>query len=238
MKIPSIGSIGSIALLGGLGFVAYKFMKGDWKFPSLLDAIGGLGLPTPAPETLKETGVVGGIGDIIYNVAMPSGNGDLRERAGALASAQNIPFSKAVAQTASEDIHKEGLISSLLKAPVTIGAGLGAISQWGTYLETLPPYERAVAERESAIKRIEFRGTPEGIIANIVGTSILPFTHLIHVADVITATKPLPAVTTPVSTRITSTAQPTPVKPPETVIIPYTSEPQLARRLQVARLQR
>jgi hypothetical protein len=234
MKIPSIGSIGSIALLGGLGFVIYKFIKGDWKLPSLLDVLGGAGLPTPAPETLAETGIVGGAGDIIYNTIIPGGNGDLRERAEDLAATQNIPFSKAVGQTVSEDIHGQGLFQSLLTAPVTIGAGLGAVSQWGTYLETLPPYERAVAERESAIKRIEFKGTPEGMIANIIGTSILPITHLFHVADVITATKPLPTATSPAITTPTRATAPK----PETIIIPYTSETQLARRLQVARFNR
>jgi len=164
MKIPTVGTIGSIALLGGIGYVAYKFLKGDWKLPELPT------LPEPDPQTIKETGVVGGVGDVIYNIVQAP---ELRERVEARADVADVPYSKAVAEVVSEDIHEQGLGLSLLKAPVTIGAGLGAIFQQGKYLETLPEDERIVAERLESEQRLKFKSTPEGIAATSI-SSIFP----------------------------------------------------------------
>jgi len=75
--MPKMGTIGGVLLLGGVGYAAYMFYTGKWKLPNLMNLFSGINIPTPAPETLKETGVVGGIGDIIYNLTYPS---ELRER--------------------------------------------------------------------------------------------------------------------------------------------------------------
>ena len=109
-----------------------------------------------APETIKETGVVGGAGDIIYNLTM---GGDLREQATKPggkyyeAAKKEIPLitgitptskmivPRAVAIGASEQIHGLSFPDALLAAPVTIGAGMGAITQQVRYREALPTPE-------------------------------------------------------------------------------------------------
>lgn len=195
MKIPKVGSIISLAVLGGIGYAAYKFLKGDWKIPSLIPT---LPIPTPAPETIKETGVVGGVGDVIYNIFQAP---ELRERVTERADVAGIPFSKAVAEVVSEDIIGGGLPKAIGISPVTIGAGLGAIYQQGVYLETLPEAERIAAERLESEKRLAFKATPEGMAATII-SSIIPVTGAITAASTIidvvrtTAPKPMPYVET------------------------------------------
>ncbi len=180
MKIPTVGTIGSIALLGGIGYVAYQFITGNWKLPGLPT------LPAPDPQTIKETGVVGGIGDIVYNVVQAP---DLRERAEERAIEPLIPFPKAVAEVVSEDIHEQGLGLSLLKAPVTIGAGLGAITQHGRYLGTLPRDERTAAERLESEKRMTFRSTPEGIAATAISSISPPLAAINIISTAIDAVR-------------------------------------------------
>lgn len=243
MKIPTVGTIGSIALLGGLGFIVYKFLKGDWKLPSLPR------LPIPDPQTIKETGIVGGIGDIIYNL----GQSGLRERVteriyypsnGRESAEQETKriygdvgiteppdpeglYARSVAMTVSEDVHKRGVFSFLgfpglgifgLPDPaVTIGAGLGAITQHGRWLETLPPEARQQAEREESEKRMEFRTTPEGIAATTIAAALFPPTAVFAAAstliDVARISAPTPAAAPPiVKAAPTPAAAPPPVK--------------------------
>lgn len=192
VKIPTVGTIGSLALLGGMGYVLYQFATGNWKIPNIFGAI------TPDPETIKETGIVGGVGDVIYNIFQAP---ELRERVEERADVAGIPYSKAVAEVVSEDIHEQGLGLSLLKAPVTIGAGLGAIAQQGKYLESLPEDERIAAERLESEKRLEFRQTPEGVIATAIGSIFPPTAAILAISgaiDVARTTAPEPkAVYTP-----------------------------------------
>lgn len=192
MKIPKLGTIISLAILGGLGYAAYKFARGDWKLPSLPSLPP---LPTPDPQTLKETGIVGGLGDVIYNITM--GGGELRERVEERAMEPEIPFPKAVAEVVSEDIHEQGLGLALAKAPVTIGAGLGAMEQHERYLETLPVDERIEAERVESEKRLEFKKTPEATAARVISSIFPPLSLITTATDVIdvvrtTAPKPKP----------------------------------------------
>lgn len=246
MKIPTVGTIGSILLLGGVGYAAYKFYIGDWKLPTLPTLPP---LPTPDPETIKETGIVGGIGDIIYNITYPT---ELRERVvervtepspagreSAVAEATRLierttpynvitpepspegTYARAVAMTVSEDIHKEGLLMSLLKSPVTIGAGLGAMTQQARYLETLPPAAKTLAEKEESQKRLEFKATPEGIAATIL-SNISPVTGAITAVSTITD---IMRVTTPT---------PTPPPAPAPLVIP--KEEFVAKALAISKL--
>jgi len=206
MKIPTVGTIGSIALLGGIGYAAYKFLKGDWKIPTLPTLPPLPPLPTPAPETGAESGLVGQIGDIIYNITNP----DLRERAITeylpaeketeriiymTTPGGEIPpppdpegvFARGVARTVSKDIIGGGLPKALLFAPWTIGAGLGAITQQGKWMGTLPDDARKLAEQEESRKRLELQTTPEGIIATAL---MPPFISIpLAISDVIRGTR-------------------------------------------------
>jgi len=154
-------STGLILLGGGL-IAAYFLFKDKGGIPGViggaLSSLPGFALQAAgaAPETIKETGVVGGAGDIIYNLTM---GGDLREEATKPggkyyeAAKKEIPLvtgitptskqivPRAVAMGASEQIHDLTFPGALLAAPVTIGAGLGAITQQRKYYAALPTPE-------------------------------------------------------------------------------------------------
>jgi hypothetical protein len=150
-----------IIAVGAVALAAY-FLFRD-KLPSLPGIVGGAlaGLPSAAtvmlgadPQTIKETGAVGGVGDLIYGLTY---GGDLRKEATMPggkyyeAAKQEIPrvtgitptpkqiVPRAVAMGASTKIHELGMPLSMVVAPVTIGAGMGAITQQARYRETLPP---------------------------------------------------------------------------------------------------
>jgi len=132
-------------LLGGVGYVAYKFYKGDWKLPTF-----GVN-----PQSFNEGGVPAVAGDMIYNITYPT---ELRESATTPTGAyykrakdeitdilpinetptdkQIVP--RAVSMAVSEDIHEGGFLKAMLLSPITIGAGLGAITQQQRYYSTLP----------------------------------------------------------------------------------------------------
>lgn len=173
MKIDP-GTIVSFALLGGLGYVAYKFYKGDWALPSLpgipkLEDVPGI--PSDIKITLGETGIPGAIGDVIYNIAYPDNlrqettipTGKFYQEAEKeiiriLPRDQNpqpkqiVP--RAVAMKVSSDIVEDrGFIPSMLIAPITIGAGLGAITQQERYYEALPGPARKKAISRTVIQR-------------------------------------------------------------------------------------
>ena len=179
MKFPSIGTIGSIALLGGIGYVIYKFYKGDWKLPNLGNLLG-------VSDTIKETGVTGAVGDIIYNIPYP----DLRERVTdqveqdkTVAEYYDVmpPDSPAptpkqiadrtVARVVAEDITGMGIPAyaiPLLNA-VTIGSGLAAIQRNEDYIASLPAPVQTDIYQQQTEKRIEQLATdPATIIAGAI----------------------------------------------------------------------
>lgn len=159
----NVKHIAPIAILAGLGYVAYKFIKGEWKLPSLF---GGL------PESFKEGGIPAVTGDIIYNMvydglresATVEGGESYEKAKGEIADilpagttptpSQIVP--RAVALDVAEDITEGGLLKAALVAPVTIGAGLGAITQQQRYYETLPPDSRESAIAQEYTRRSKF----------------------------------------------------------------------------------
>jgi len=197
MKNKDIMIIGGLVALAAAAYYGLKNIN----LKDILSGIGGgiLQAGGAAPETLKETGAAGGIGDIIYNFTMGEGGGDLRQRSQEAAALQKIPFSKSVAQTVAADIHKGGVWSFLnpLQAPITIGSGLGAITQWNRYLSTLSPQERKQEEKIESIKRLKFQTTPEGIAASALMPPVVSIP--LAVSDYMKATqkieqkKPIPA---------------------------------------------
>jgi len=157
-----------IAAIAALGIGAYFLLK-DFKFPNLTNLFGAPIMAAGAsPQTIKESGVPGGVGNIIYNI---SGGEGLRESAtqpeGAAYKAavtqtsqlkkevgqpevvipKKAIVAKAVSTQVSTDIHEAGIRKSLAMAPFTIGAGLGAITQHQRYLEALPTPELKKAAR-------------------------------------------------------------------------------------------
>lgn len=192
MKVPT-GGIITIAAIAALGLGAYFLLK-DFKLGDLLNQ--PLIMAGAAPETIAETGAAGGVGNIIYNI---SGGEGLRESAtqpeGASYKAAvketsllkksvgqpdvTIPHEAIVARAVATNvstrmIKDQGMTSSLLMAPVTIGAGLGAITQQERYRENLPTQELkdAALEKEYSTRGKWIRehplesmiGFPAGII--------------------------------------------------------------------------
>lgn len=175
-----------IAALAAVGIGAYFLLK-DFKLGNLFGA--PLIIAGADPQTIKETGVPGGIGNVIYNI---SGGEGLRERATApegssyKAAVQEttalkyqvgqpeviIPpkaiVARATATDVSEGIVDEGLPIALLKSPVTIGAGLGAITQQRRYYESLPTPElkKAAVAKEYTTRQDWIRAHP---IESMVG---------------------------------------------------------------------
>jgi len=179
MKIPT-GGIITIAAIAAIGIGAYFLLK-DFKLGDLFGA--PLVMAGAAPETIKETGAVGGVGDIIYNI---SGGAGLRESAttpegegykSAVKETEGLKIqvgqpeavipekaivARAVAQEVSTGIVDEGLPLAMLKGPITIGAGLGAIQQQVKYREALPTPElkAAALEKEYSTRQEWVRGHP------------------------------------------------------------------------------
>jgi hypothetical protein len=159
--------IAPLAIIAGLGYVAYKFIKGEWTLPSLSDL-----LPGGLKETLKESGVPGVTGDIIYNIvydglresATVPGGESYEQARGEIADilpagmtptpAQIVP--RAVALDVAEDIIGGGMVKGALLAPVTIGAGLGAITQQQRFYERLPEEARKAAIEQEYTRRSKF----------------------------------------------------------------------------------
>ena len=166
----------ALILLGGAALAAYFLLKDQ--LPSIPGGVAGAIAGAPAavtialgasPETIKETGVVGGAGDIVYNITYGD---DLRESAtkpggrAYEAAKREIPrvtgvtptpetiVSRAVAMQVSEDIHEGGPVAAAILAPVTIGAGLGAITQQARYRSLLPTQE---ARKAALVQEYETR---------------------------------------------------------------------------------
>lgn len=218
MKLPSIGGVLGIAALGGIGYVIYKFYTGAWALPSLGGFLGGVVNPPGDPAvTIQETGVPGATGDIIYNLF--SGNEDsLRQRAtedvniyyhetkvieDIVTPPGETPkppdeggvFARSVAATTSQDIHDRGLLESLLLSPITIGAGLGAVSQQERWYKTLSPAGETEARKHEAARRITFRSTPEGMTATAISSIFPPlalFNIVSQATDIQRASTPTP----------------------------------------------
>lgn len=191
MKFPSIGTIGSIALLGGIGYVIYKFYKGDWQLPNLGNLLG-------LQDTIKESGTAGAVGDIIYNIPYP----DLRERVTSQVEQDKTideyysvmpPDSptptpkqiadRTVARVVAEDITGMGIPAytvPILNA-VTIGSGLAAIQRNEEYIASLPAPVQTDIYQQQTEKRIEQLTTDPvtmlaGVLAGPIGlaAAILP----------------------------------------------------------------
>jgi len=148
-----------IAAVAALGIGAYFLLK-DFKLGDLFNA--PLIIAGADPQTIKESGTAGGIGNVIYNI---SGGEGLRERATdpegssykeAVKETTQLKYdvgqpdvsipskaivARAIATDVSTGIVEEGLPLAMLKGPVTIGAGLGAITQQARYREALPTPE-------------------------------------------------------------------------------------------------
>lgn len=163
----------TILLLGGAALAAYFLLKD--KLPG---AVGGAVGEIPNiivqllgadPATTAETGVVGGVGDILYNITY---GGDLRAEATQPGgeyyerAKEEIPevtgvrptpamiVPRAVAIGAAEKIHGLGAVGAGLLAPITIGAGMGAITQQARYREALPTPE---AQEKALVQEYETR---------------------------------------------------------------------------------
>lgn len=225
MKIDPKTILG-IALLGGIGFVAWKFYKGDWKLPSLGSILPSItdipGVPADIKVTLAESGVPGAAGDIIYNLFSPD---NLREQTtvptgkfyqeseqeiktilppGTTPTPEQI-VPRAVAMKVSTDIVKErGFIPSMLLAPVTIGAGLGAITQQERYYKSLPD---ETTKREAIRKTVVQRQTwkkehpVEYVAATALSSMFLPALIIGKAAEVrdVIRSRPLPVKTATVA---------------------------------------
>jgi hypothetical protein len=166
------GTIISLILLGGLGYVAYKFWKGEWKIPGLPD-IG-------AAITNAAAALPGAVGGIEYNIAYGR---DLKkvattpgspERAETIAEIKDIIpgatdpqiTSRTAAREAAEDVIKGpfgtgftgGVLAGLtvIGLPLTgytIGAGLGALTQQQRFYDTLNPTQlKYFREKEYATR--------------------------------------------------------------------------------------
>jgi hypothetical protein len=168
MKSKDILIIGGLIALAGAAYYGLKNLN----LSNLFGGLGGgiLQAGGAEPETLQETGLTGGVGNIVYNLVMP----DLRQRVKQrhlthqMRKGGYVHHGKAVSEVVSEDIHRVGLagvFTPFLQA-WTIGAGLGAIKQRGEYLKTLPAWERKREEIIESRKRLKFQfGTHEGRIA-------------------------------------------------------------------------
>lgn len=163
----NVKDIAPIAIVAGIGLVAYKFLKGDWKLPSLSDLF-----PAGIKESLKEGGVPAATGDIIYNIvydglresATVEGGESYEAARGEIADIlpagttptpeQIVP--RAIALDVAGDIIEGGLGKAVILAPVTIGAGLGAITQQQRYYETLPADAKQTAVAQEYTRRSKF----------------------------------------------------------------------------------
>lgn len=197
MKVDPKTILG-IALMGGIGFVAWKFYKGDWKLPSLPN-LGNLltnvpGVPKDINITLKESGVPGAAGDVVYNIVYP---GNLREETTIPGTQyyekarreivnilppdvtpqheQIVPRSVAM-KVATDIVEGRGFIPSMFLAPITIGAGLGAITQQKRYYDSLPKDARAQAVA------LEYKTREEWIGEHPIETAIGFPAVIIHAA--------------------------------------------------------
>lgn len=168
-----------IAAIAALGIGAYFLLK-DFKLGDLFGT--PLIMAGAAPETIKETGVVGGVGDIIYNIGY---GGDLRQEAtkpegtyykAAVAETTALKrqvkqpdvvipkeaiVHRAVAMGTAEKIHDVGFFETLVLgaipsvAGVPIGAGFAAIEKQRKYVEALPTPElkKAALVKEYATRQ-------------------------------------------------------------------------------------
>lgn len=166
-----------IGVIAALGIGAYLLLKKGF---GITGGIGAAIAGAPAavtvamgaaPETIQETGAIGGAGDILYKLAY---GGDLREeatQAGGLyyeRAKAEIPkvtgvtptpemiVPRAVAMGVAEEMHEgeQPMAEAMLLAPWTIGAGLGAITQQQRYYEALPTPE---AKKAAVVQEYETR---------------------------------------------------------------------------------
>lgn len=158
-----------IAAVAAIGIGAYFLLK-DFKLPNLNDLFGApLVMAGASPQTIKETGPVGGVGDIIYNI---SGGGGIRERitgpeGETFKEAEEeitqlkrdvgqpdvfIPTAATTARAVALDVattkQERGMGGELALAAIpilgpalTIAPGLAAITQQRKYYESLPTPE-------------------------------------------------------------------------------------------------
>jgi len=192
----------SIALLGGLGYVIYKFVKGDWKLPSLGEVGAGV-VTTVLPgdigrgalEGAETGGIPGGLGGITYNIFAPPSE-TLYERIReheAEPTREIIPLiseetgmppeqvtpeqitQRAIMLETAQDITQQPLFPLGLFPPFagfTIGAGIAAIQKEAEYKRTLTPQEQYSYELAAWERRQAFMGTTAGTVAQILGFGI------------------------------------------------------------------
>lgn len=163
----NVKDIAPIAVIAGIGLVAYKFLKGDWKLPSFGDFF-----PAGMKESFSEGGVPAVTGDVIYNIvydglresATVEGGESYEQAKGEIEEilpegttptpAQIVP--RAIALDVAEDITEGGLLKGLILAPVTIGAGLGAMSQQEKFYGTLDEESKKKAISQEYTTRSKF----------------------------------------------------------------------------------
>jgi len=196
-----------VALIGAIGFAAYKFFKGDWKLPSLggvLPSITDLpGVPADIKITLAESGVPGAAGDVVYNIlhpdnlrqetTMPSGKFYQEAEKEIVtilppgkAPTQEQITPRAVAMKVSSDIVDRGLVGSMALAPVTIGAGLGAITQQERYYKTLPAPAKQEAIKKTVLTRETWKKehVPEYVAATALSSMFPPALVIGQLAEI------------------------------------------------------
>jgi len=156
------GDIINIIILGGIGYVAYKFLKGDWKLPKIPSIPD---IPREAGKTIYNITYEGGLKDKLkpgsaerqksktelwdYGVKNPT---DYQERA------------RTIARETAEDVIKGPFgtgMAGALGIPVlgwgtTIGAGLGAITAQQKLYDTLTPQQLKKARTQEYNTRADW----------------------------------------------------------------------------------
>jgi hypothetical protein len=138
-----ISDVLGIAVLGGIAYVGYKIIKGDWTLPNILK------------------GAMSGIGETGYNVvydtnlrdAIQKGSPERKKTEKEITETLNIPpseqtdamqINRTVARETATDVIEGPMGTGFLGAmmpfanAITIGAGLGAIKAQQEYYNTLP----------------------------------------------------------------------------------------------------
>jgi len=142
-----INTIKNIAIIGGFalgGYLIYKFFT--------------------KKDVAKETGkaIYGGVygSDLDQEIKPDSSAMNKSRQQIRWLEIENPTQKQLVAKTVSrevaEDIHKQGFGKSLLFAPVTIGAGLGALTQQQRFYDTLNPEQLQKARLQEFNRRAEW----------------------------------------------------------------------------------
>jgi len=182
------GTVISIALIGGIAYIAYKFLKGDWKLPAF-DIFKGIG------EGFDVGGLPGAVGGGIVEFLTP-GETTLRERRDIIFSDKPKLTQTIIEETglkekdidinmlkekadviAGAQVTKEiaeGLLAPFywLLPGIAPGLGLAVGEQQTQYLATLPQRARESAELKEYEQRKAFLETGWGQVLNILGWGI------------------------------------------------------------------